>query len=87
MKMWRAFTLTIVLVTISMPWLAEVTAWLPTAVRSAVVVLAPPVAMALALVLYFDWRTKFKRQILADDRRDDELAGAASSGQPVITST
>ncbi len=76
MKSWRIVTLSIVLVGIIAPVLAEFTNWLPPAVRDGLIAIAPPVAGALALVLYFDWRTRFRNQILGD-AGDGDLARAA----------
>jgi hypothetical protein len=76
MKMWRIVTLTIVLVSISGPLLAGFTPWLAPWVQTRLGALAPPVAMALVLVLYFEWRARLKRRIVADNRHD-ELARAA----------
>ena len=76
MKLWRILTLTIVLVTISAPLLAGFTTWLALWVQTRLFALAPPVAMALVLVLYFEWRARLKRRIVADERHD-ELSRAA----------
>ena len=77
MKMWKILTLAIVLVSIGVPLFAGIAAWLSPAVTAGVFALAPPVAVAVALVLYFNWRARFKRQILADHEGDDELLRAA----------
>lgn len=77
MKIWRILTLTIVLVSIGAPLVGEFTTWLPEAVRSAVLALAPAMAAAVVIVLYFNWRARLKSHILADTRPHDELATAA----------
>jgi O-antigen/teichoic acid export membrane protein len=64
-KSWRFVTLSIVLVGIVALVLAEFTSWLPPAVRDGLVAIAPPLAAALALVLYFNWRARFRNQISA----------------------
>ena len=76
MKMWRILTLTIVLVSISAPLLERFTTWLTPSIGTRLLALAPPVAMALVLVLYFEWRARLKRRIVADERHD-ELSRAA----------
>ena len=76
MKMWRILTLTIVLVTISAPLVVGFTTWLAPSVSTRLFALAPPVAMALVLVLYFEWRARLERRIVADERHD-ELSRAA----------
>jgi hypothetical protein len=76
MKSWRIVTLSIVLVGIIAPVLAEFTTWFPPALRDGLIATAPSVAGALALVLYFDWRSRFRNQILGD-ASDDDLARAA----------
>ena len=75
MKMWKILTLTMVLVSIAAPFVAGFTG-VPRAVFAVVVELALPAAVALALVVYFDWRAKLKSRILRDARRDEELATA-----------
>ena len=77
MKIWRIVTLTIVVASITTPLVAGLTTWLPPAIRSVVLALAPPAAVAIMLVVYFEWRAKLKSEILADDRRDDEPVTAA----------
>ena len=77
MKVWRILTLTMVLVIIGAPLVAGFMNWLPPAVRAGVSSLAPPMAAALALVLYFNWRARLKSRILGDAGRDQELATAA----------
>lgn len=76
MKLWKILTLGIALVGIGVPVAAEFTTWLSSAVKAGVFVLALPVAVAVVLVVYFNWRVRFKRQILAGDERDDELVEA-----------
>ena len=77
MKVWRILTLTMVLVIIGAPLVAGFMNWLPPAVRAGVSSLAPPMAAALALVLFFNWRARIKSRILGDAKRDQELATAA----------
>ena len=77
MKVWRILTLTMVLVIIGAPLAAGFMNLLAPAVRAGVLSLAPPMAAALVLVLYFNWRARVKRRILGDARRDEELATAA----------
>ena len=78
MKVWRILTLTMVLVIIGAPLVAGFMNWLPPAVRAGVLSLAPPMAAALVLVLYFNWRARVKRRILGDARRDQELSSGMS---------
>ena len=77
MKMWTIFTLAIGLVSIGALLVAGFTTWLSPSVTAGVSALAPPVATAVVLVAYFNWRANLKRRILADDAHDDELARAA----------
>jgi hypothetical protein len=77
MKVWRILTLTMVLVIIGAPLVAGFMNWLPPAVRAGASSLAPPMAAALALVLFFNWRARIKSRILGDAKRDQELATAA----------
>ena len=77
MKVWRILTLTMVLLIIGAPLVAGFMNSLAPAVRAGVLSLAPPMAAALALVLYFKWRARVKRRILGDAGRDQELATAA----------
>ena len=37
----------------------------------------PPLAAAIVLVVYLEWRAKLRREILAANKRDDALANAA----------
>ena len=76
MKLWRILTLAIVLLSVGAPLVAGFTLWLPAAVRTAVAALAPAMGAAVLLVVYFKWRARLKRHILADTRTDDELATA-----------
>jgi hypothetical protein len=76
MKMWRMLTLTIVLVSISAPLLERFTTWLAPSIGTRLIALAPPLSIALVLVLYFEWRARLKRRIVSDERRD-ELSRAA----------
>ena len=71
MKTWKILTLAIALVSVAVPLVAGFTTWLSAAVKAGVVALAPPVAVATGLVLYFNWRARFKRQILADHERGE----------------
>jgi len=77
MKVWRILTLTTVLVIVGAPLVTGFMTWLAPAVRTGLLSLAPPAAAALALVLYFNWRAKFKSRILGDAKRDEEVAMAA----------
>ena len=77
MKMWRIVTLTIVVVSIGAPFGAGFATWLGPAVRAGLLALAPPVAAALLLVLYFNWRARLKSRILGNAPRDEEFAAAA----------
>jgi len=77
MKVWRVLTLTMVLVIISAPLVAGFMNWLAPAVRAGVLSLVPPMAAALVLVLYFNWRARVKSRILGDAGRDQEFATAA----------
>ena len=77
MKVWRVLTLTIVLVWIGAPLVDKFMTWLAPALWAALVAVAPPVAAAVALVLYFHWRTRLKSRFLGDAQRDEELATAA----------
>ena len=73
MKMWRIVTLAIVFVSIAVPVLAAFTTWLPPAIRTAVFAVAPPVAVAFLLVVYFNWRAKLKSRVVAGEEREEEL--------------
>jgi hypothetical protein len=75
-KSWKIVTLSIVLVGIIAPVLAQFTTWFGPTVREGLMTMAPPAAAALALVLYFNWRSRLKDRILGD-AGDDDLARAA----------
>ena len=77
MKVWRILTLTAVLVIVVAPLVEQFMNWLAPVVRVGLLSLAPPAAAALALVLYFNWRARFKSRILGDAKRDEEVATAA----------
>jgi hypothetical protein len=77
MKAWRILTLTMVLLMIGAPIVAGFMNWLPPAVWAGVLSLAPPMAAALVLVLYFNWRARVKSRILGDAGRDQELGTTA----------
>jgi len=77
MTLWKIVTLVITLVSIGAPLVAGFTAWLSPSVKSAVFALGSPVAVAVVLAVYFNWRGRFKRRILAEEGRDDELVRAA----------
>lgn len=77
MKMWRILTLTIVLVWIGAPLVDGLMTWSAPAVWAGVVAVAPPAAAALALVLYFHWRSRLKSRLAGQPERDDEIAAAA----------
>jgi hypothetical protein len=68
MKIWSFVTLMVVLVSVGGALAAVLWAWLAPAARAALPALAPPLAAALLLVLYFNWRVRLKNQILAGDR-------------------
>ena len=72
MKVWKVVTLAMVFVSLAEVVLARLTTWLPPAVQTGVLALAPPVALALILVAYFDWRARLKSRIVADNGRDEE---------------
>ena len=76
MKTWKIITLAIALVSVAAPLVARLMTWLSPAIRAGVFAAAPPLVLAVALVLYFNWRGTLKRQILAEDGRD-ELRRAA----------
>jgi hypothetical protein len=77
MKIWRILTLTIVLVSVAVPLVAGLKAWLAPVVWAGALALIPPLAAAIVLVVYFEWRAKLRREILAANKRDDALANAA----------
>ena len=77
MKVWRILTLTMVLVIVGAPLVAGFMNWLAPAVRAGVLSLAPPMAAALVLVLYFNWRARVKSRIRGDAGRHQELATTA----------
>lgn len=77
MKLWRILTLTIVAVWIGVPLVDRFMTWLAPPLWAAVVGVAPPIAAALALVLYFHGRARLKSRILGGGSRDEELATAA----------
>ena len=77
MKLWKILTLAIAMVSIGVPLVAGIRTWLSPAVIAGAFALAPLVAVAVALVLYFNWRARLTRQILGNDERDDELVRAA----------
>ena len=70
-------TLTMVLVIMGAPLVAGLMNSLAPAVRAGVLSLAPPMATALALVLYLEWRARIKRRILGGVERDHELSSVA----------
>ena len=76
MKMWRILTMAIVLVIVSVPLIGRFTIWIAPATRTVLFALAPPVAVAFVLVLYFNWRARLKSHILPGNR-PDELTSAA----------
>jgi hypothetical protein len=67
MKMWKILTLAIAMVSIGVPIVAGIATWLSPAVIAGVFTLTPHVAVAVALVLYFNWRARFTRQILGNE--------------------
>lgn len=74
MKVWKFVTLAMVFVSLAEVVLARLTTWLPPAIQTALLALAPPVALALILVAYFDWRARLKSRMVADNERDEEPA-------------
>jgi len=66
----------IVLAIVSVPLIARFTIWIAPATRTVLFALAPPVAVAFVLVLYFNWRARLKSHILPGNRAD-ELPSAA----------
>ena len=77
MKIWKILTLMMVLVSVAVPLLAGLKAWLAPVVWAGALSLIPPLAAAVALVVYFEWRAKLRRELLAANKRDDALANAA----------
>ena len=77
MKTWKILTLAIALVSIGAPRVAGFTTWLSPVVRAGVLALVAPVALAVALVGYFNWRARLTRRILAADERHDTLLRVA----------
>ena len=57
MKVWRFLTLAAVLLIVGAPLVAGLMNSLVPAVRAGVLSLAPPMALALALVAFFEWRS------------------------------
>ena len=74
MTLWKIVTLVIALVSVAAPLVASLMT--SPAIRAGVFVVGPPLVLAVALVLYFNWRGTLKRQILAQDG-SDELRRAA----------
>ncbi len=74
MKIWRVLTVTIVLVWIGVPLVDGIMTRFAPAVWAGVVAVAPPVAAALALVLYFQWRVRLRNRMGGKARRDEEVA-------------
>jgi hypothetical protein len=74
--MWKVVTLAVVFVSLAEVVLARLTTWLPLAIQTGVLAVAPPVALALILVAYFEWRAGLKRRIVADNGGDEEPAHA-----------
>jgi len=77
MKVWKIFTLTAVVLMLAEVVLARFMTWLPGAIPIGLLALLPPVALALALVAYFDWRGRLKSRIVDEDGGDEEPACAA----------
>jgi hypothetical protein len=76
MKMWRILTMAGVLVIVTAPLLTRFTTWIAAATRTVLFALAPPVAVALVLVLDVNWRARLKSHILPRNRAE-ELTTAA----------
>jgi len=69
MTLWKVVTLVLVVAAIGARLVAGSSAtWFWPAVRTVVLSLAPPLAMAIVLVAYFDWRARFKHRILEPSR-------------------
>ena len=78
MTLWKVVTLVLVVAAIGALLVAGSAAtWLWPAVKTVALSLAPPLAMAIVLVAYFDWRARFKHRILEHERQDEELVRAA----------
>ena len=78
MTLWKVVTVVLVVAAIGAPLVAGSAAtWLWPAVKTVVLSVAPPLAMAIVLVAYFNWRARFKHRILEHERPDDELVRAA----------
>jgi len=77
MKIWRVLTVTIVLVWIGVPLVDGIMTRFAPTVWAGVVAVAPPVAAALALVVYFKWRARLRSRIGGAARHDEEVAIAA----------
>jgi hypothetical protein len=73
----RILMATMVLVIVGAPLVAGVMNWLPPAAREAALSLIPPMAVALILVGYFNWRARIKSRVLGQARHDQELSTAA----------
>ena len=71
MKTWKILTLVMALVSVAAPLVARFTAGLSPAGEVGAFAVALPLAVAVALVLYFHWRSKLKRQFLAQDHRHE----------------
>ena len=77
MTIWTMLRLTMVLASIAVPLVAGLNTWVRPALWAGALALTPPLAAALVLVVYFEWRARLRRQILAAESPDDELASAA----------
>lgn len=77
MRTWRTITLTLVIATVAIPLIAGLTAWLPPVIQTGVFVLVPAMAVAAALVVYFNWRGGLRARIGTDGPNDDQFLTAA----------
>ena len=77
MKIWKILTLMIVLVSVAVPLVAGLKAWVAPVVWAGALALTPPLAAAIVLIVFFEWRAKLRRDVLAANKREDALANAA----------
>ena len=78
MTLWKVVTVVVAVAAVGAPLVAGSAAtWFWPAVKTVVLSLTPPLAMAIVLVAYFNWRARFKHRILEHERQDDELVRAA----------
>ena len=77
LKVWRIFTLTAIALVLAEVAFERFLTWLPPAVQTGLVAVALPVAVALLLVAYFDWRRRMKDRIVGSDQRREDWSAAA----------